>query len=53
MNYKQSVYNIKWSYIKDNFEYIIDSFSGERCEENNCIKIKICKNLFEDISQYL
>lgn len=49
MNYKQSIYSIKWSYIKSNSQYLIDSFSGERTELKNKITVQPCKSLFQDI----
>ncbi|NFQ55165.1 TldD family protein, partial [Clostridium botulinum] len=49
MNYKQSVYTIQLKYIKDDFEYIVDSFSGEREETIRNIKLNTCKNLFDDV----
>lgn len=49
MNYKQSVYSIQIKSNKDDFEYIIDSFSGEREENLNNATIHICKSLFDNI----
>ncbi|EIW6614674.1 TldD family protein [Clostridium perfringens] len=49
MNYKQSVYTIQLKNLKDNFEYTVNSFSGEREENKGNIKIKVCKSLFNDI----
>lgn len=49
MNYKQSVYTIQLRYIKDDFEYIVDSFSGEREESIKKTKLNTCKSLFDDI----
>ncbi|MGB8451878.1 MAG: metallopeptidase TldD-related protein [Anaerocolumna sp.] len=49
MNYKQSVYTIQLKYIEDDFEYVIDSFSGEREENIITTKLNICKSLFDEL----
>ncbi|HBJ2610355.1 TPA: TldD family protein, partial [Clostridium botulinum] len=49
MNYKQSVYTIQLRYLKDDFEYIVNSFSGEREENIKNTKLNTCKSLFYDL----
>ncbi|BDB03818.1 metallopeptidase TldD-related protein [Clostridium botulinum] len=49
MNYKQSIYIIQLKYLKNDFEYVVDSFSGEREENIKNIKLNTCKSLFDDV----
>lgn len=48
MNYKQSVYSLQLKYTNNEYRYNIDSFSGERIEEEKRTSMNVCKSLFQE-----